>query len=39
MSENLANHYYPTQKDFTDAVLAFMRETIPQEWRKFRDKV
>ncbi len=22
-----------------DAILAFMRETIPQEWTKFRDKV
>jgi len=27
------------QKQFADAILAFMRETIPQEWTKFRDKV
>ena len=26
-------------KQFADAILAFMRETIPQEWTKFRDKV
>jgi hypothetical protein len=24
---------------FADAILAFLRETIPQEWKKFRDKV
>jgi len=30
---------YPSQKQFADAILAFMRETIPQEWKKFRDKV
>lgn len=33
------NRYYPSQKQFADAILAFMRETIPQEWTKFRDKV
>ncbi|KKM62387.1 hypothetical protein LCGC14_1522190 [marine sediment metagenome] len=33
------NRYYPNQKQFADAILAFMRETIPQEWTKFRDKV
>jgi transposase len=33
------NRYYPSQKLFADAILAFMRETIPQEWTKFRDKV
>jgi len=33
------NCYYPSQKQFADAILAFMRETIPQEWTKFRDKV
>ena len=32
------NRYYPSQKQFTDAILAFMRETIPQEWKNFRDK-
>jgi hypoxanthine phosphoribosyltransferase len=33
------NRYYPSQKQFADAILAFKRETIPQEWTKFRDKV
>jgi transposase len=33
------NRYYPSQKQFADAILAFMRETIPQEWTKLRDKV
>ena len=33
------NRYYPSQKQFADAILAFMCETIPQEWTKFRDKV
>jgi len=33
------NRYYPNQKQFANAILAFMRETIPQEWTKFRDKV
>ena len=33
------NRYYPSQKQFANAIRAFMRETIPQEWAKFRDKV
>ena len=33
------NRDYPSQKQFADAILAFMRETIPQEWKKFHDKV
>ena len=33
------NRHYPTQKQFADAVLVFMRETIPREWRTFRDQV
>jgi transposase len=33
------NRYYRSQKQFADAILAFMRETIPQEWKNFRDKV
>ncbi len=33
------NRFYPTQKEFADAILIFMRETIPKEWHKFRDKV
>jgi len=30
---------YPTQKQFAQAILAFFRETIPKEWKNFRDKV
>jgi transposase len=33
------NRYYRNQKQFADAILEFMRETIPQEWKTFRDKV
>ena len=33
------NHYYPTQKQFADAVLRFFRETLPNEWETFRDQV
>jgi hypothetical protein len=27
------------QKQFADAILAFMRETIPREWKNVRDIV
>lgn len=33
------NRYYPTQKQFADAILRFFRETLPNEWNTFRDKV
>lgn len=33
------NRYYRSQKLFADAILAFMRETIPREWKNFRDTV
>ena len=33
------NRYYPTQKQFADAILAFFRKTIPKQWHKFRDQV
>lgn len=33
------NHYYPTQKQFADAILLFFRETIPKKWREFTDQV
>ena len=33
------NRFYPTQKEFADAILAFLREIIPKQWHKFRDKV
>jgi transposase len=33
------NRQYPTQKHFANAILNFMREVIPKEWRSFRDQV
>ena len=33
------NRYYPTQKQFADAILTFLRQTIPKNWRQFRDQV
>lgn len=33
------NRYYPTQKQFANAILKFFRETLPKEWTAFRDKV
>ncbi len=33
------NRYYPTQRQFADAILKFFRETIPKNWRDFRDQV
>ena len=33
------NRYYRSQKKFADAILAFMRETIPRKWKNFRDTV
>jgi hypothetical protein len=33
------NRYYPTQKQFANAILRFFRETIPSEWKVFRDQV
>jgi transposase len=33
------NRHYPTQKQFADAILAFFRKTLPNEWRSFRDTV
>lgn len=33
------NKFYATQPRFAAAILAFFRETIPKEWREFRDKV
>lgn len=33
------NRYYPTQKQFADAILAFFREIIPKQWKQFRDQV
>lgn len=33
------NRHYPTQKQFADAILTFLRETLPSKWETFRDKV
>ncbi|MFN4128699.1 MAG: hypothetical protein ACK4GC_02610 [Paracoccaceae bacterium] len=33
------NRHYTNQKQFADAILAFFRETIPKEWKNFRDQV
>lgn len=33
------NRFYPSQKQFADAILAFFRKTIPKEWHAFRDQV
>ena len=33
------NRYYPTEKQFMDAILGFFRETIPKNWKNFRDQV
>lgn len=33
------NQYYPTQKQFDEAILTFLRQTIPKKWRQFRDQV
>ena len=33
------NRFYPSQKAFANAILAFFRETIPKTWHDFRDQV
>jgi transposase len=33
------NRFHPTQKQFANAILAFFRETIPKDWKNFRDQV
>lgn len=33
------NRYYPTERQFTHAILNFFRETIPKDWKSFRDQV
>ena len=32
------NQYYPTQKQFANAILRFFGETIPSQWKVFRDQ-
>jgi len=33
------NKFYKNYKDFAEAILHFLRETIPKEWKTFRDTV
>jgi transposase len=33
------NKFHETQAKFANAILAFLRQTIPKEWKNFRDKV
>jgi transposase len=33
------NRYYPTQKQFANAILRFFREATPSEWTAFQDQV
>lgn len=33
------NKFYKTYKDFAEAILTFLRETIPKKWKNFRDTV
>ncbi len=33
------NRFYPTQQQFAQAIIKFLREIIPKNWREFRDKV
>ena len=33
------NRHDPTRKRFADAILAFLRETIPKQWKNLRDEV
>lgn len=33
------NRHYATQKQFTEAILAFFRKILPLHWEKFRDQV
>ena len=30
------NRFYPTQKQFANAILHFFRKTIPEKWHNFR---
>jgi transposase len=33
------NRYYPTQKQFAEAILNFFRKTIPKKWQSLRDQI
>ncbi len=33
------NKFYKTYNEFAEAILKFLRETIPREWKSFRDTV
>jgi transposase len=33
------NRFYKTYNEFADAILTFLRETIPKKWKDFRNTV
>ena len=33
------NRFYPTQKQFVNALLHFLRNTIPEKWKNFRSQI
>ena len=33
------NRFYPTQKQFANAILHFLRNTIPEKWKVFQNQV
>lgn len=33
------NKFYRTYREFCDAITAFLKETIPKNWKSFRDRV
>ena len=33
------NRHYPTQKQFTTAIMRFFREIIPKHWKEFRNQI
>ena len=37
--ESVESVYYATYDDFTDAILEFFRETLPENWERTRDTV
>ena len=40
MHQNVThNKFYPTLTEFGHAILKFLRETIPKNWKNFRDQV
>ena len=33
------NKTYERYTDFADAILGFLRKTVPENWQRFRDRV